>query len=91
MSAPQVAHGAEAYDFGRLSSVTDVGGDDGALLSAILAAHRVVRRVLFDLPHVVATARDVLERAGVQDRCEVVAGASSTRCRVPSTSTFWRR
>lgn len=76
MSAPRVARGvATAYDFGRFGSVVDVGGGEGALLSAILAAHPGVRGVLFDLPHVVATARDVLERAGVGGRCEVVGGS----------------
>ncbi len=34
-----------------------------------------MRGVLFDLPHVVAGAKDLLERAGVADRCEIVGGS----------------
>jgi hypothetical protein len=62
----------EAYDFSRFSVVVDVGGGQGALLAAVLAASPALRGVLFDQPSVVAGARVVLERAGVEDRCTVV-------------------
>ena len=52
-----------------------MGGGQGALLAAILAANPSLRGVLFDLPHVVAGAKDLLERAGVAERCEVVGGS----------------
>ena len=45
-------------------------GDDlagGALLAAILAQHLCVRSVLFDQPHVVASAATVLGAAGRQE------------------------
>jgi hypothetical protein len=64
----------EAYDFSRFSVVVDVGGGQGALLAAVLAASPALRGVLFDQPSVVAGARVVLERAGVEDRCTVVGG-----------------
>jgi hypothetical protein len=57
----------EAYDFGRFGTVVDVGGGNGALLSALLAANPGMRGVLFDQPHVVAGAQ-------VGDRCETVGG-----------------
>jgi len=63
-----------AYDFALFRCVVDVGGGQGALLSAILAKHRAVRGVLFDQPHVVAGAAQVLRAAGVADRCQVVGG-----------------
>jgi hypothetical protein len=65
----------EAYDFSRFASVVDVAGGQGALLAAILAAHLDMRGVLFDQPHVVARAAEVLRAAGVGDRCEVVGGS----------------
>lgn len=61
-----------AYDFGQFHTVVDIGGGNGAFLAALLARHPNVRGVLFDQPHVVAGAAQVLERAGVGERCDVV-------------------
>ena len=69
------AHLLEAYDFGGMRLVVDVGGGHGALLAAVLAANPRLRGVVFDQPHVVAGAPEVLEAAGVADRCEVVGGS----------------
>jgi len=68
---------AEAYDFGRLELVVDVGGGSGMLLAAILSRHPRVRGIVFDQPHVVnaPATRDLLSRAGVLDRCELVGGS----------------
>ncbi|MFI6564942.1 methyltransferase [Streptomyces sp. NPDC050534] len=56
------------------ASVTDVGGGDGTLLAAILAAHPHLRGVLFETPQGAAEAGPVLAAAGVAGRCEVVTG-----------------
>jgi hypothetical protein len=64
----------EAYDFGVFATVADVGGGRGAMLAAILSRYPQMRGVLFDQPQVVAGAPTLLARAGVADRCEVVAG-----------------
>jgi hypothetical protein len=64
----------DAYDFSRFSALVDVGGGQGALLAAILAANPGLRGILFDLPGVVAAADGVLEAAGVADRCTIVGG-----------------
>jgi hypothetical protein len=48
---------AVAYDFGAWGSIMDVGGGNGILLSYILKAHRNLRGVLADQPHVVERAR----------------------------------
>lgn len=63
-----------AYDFGRFGTVADIGGSEGPLLAAILAANPGVRGILFDRPHVVAGAPPVLAAAKVADRCMVVGG-----------------
>jgi hypothetical protein len=65
----------EAYDFGRFDTVVDVGGGQGALLAALLDRYPTLRGVLFDQPHVVAGAEQVLERAGVAGRCRVESGS----------------
>jgi hypothetical protein len=64
-----------SYDFSGIGVLLDVGGGEGALLAAILAANSSLRGILFDQPHVVGTAEALLERAGVVDRCEVVGGS----------------
>jgi hypothetical protein len=59
-------------DPGATGTVVDVGGGQGGLLTAILAANPRVRGVLFDLPHVVAG--QVISGAGFGDRCTCVGG-----------------
>lgn len=65
----------EAYDFGRFTTVVDVGGGRGALLAALLAEYPATRGVLFDQPHVAAMAEDALGAAGVADRCRIESGS----------------
>lgn len=63
-----------AYDFQRFACVVDVGGGHGALLAAILTKHPSMRGVVFDQPHVVTGAEQVLRKAGIANRCQVVGG-----------------
>lgn len=63
-----------AYDFSGIGVLADVGGGQGELLAAILAVNPSMRGILFDRPHVVAGAGEVMSRAGVADRYEVAAG-----------------
>jgi hypothetical protein len=63
-----------SVDFGRFSTVVDVGGGRGGFLRASLAAHSHLRGVLFDLPSVIEGAREGLEQAGLAGRCDLVAG-----------------
>jgi hypothetical protein len=65
----------DAYDFGRFTSVVDVGGGQGAFLAALLARHPTVRGVLFDQEHVVAAAQRILDEAGVTGRCRIMSGS----------------
>jgi precorrin-6B methylase 2 len=63
-----------AYDFSPLGCLVDVGGGQGSLLASILMANPGLRGILFDQPHVVARAEQVLRAAGIVDRCQVVPG-----------------
>ncbi|MBA2448838.1 MAG: methyltransferase [Chloroflexi bacterium] len=65
---------ADAYDLSQSKTIVDVGGGTGAFLAGILQANPWARGVLFDRPNVVAAAGGLLTRAGVADRCDVVAG-----------------
>ncbi len=64
----------DAFDFSRFARVADVGGGRGTLLATILRSCPEVRGVLFERPEILPGARDHLARAGVLDRCELVAG-----------------
>jgi hypothetical protein len=64
---------AASYDFSSWESLTDVGGGNGILLSHILKAHKSLRGVLADVPHVLERARqrgylsgDLASRATMQ-------------------------
>ena len=63
-------HGAEpaavaaAYDFSGLTTIIDVGGATGHLLTTILSSCSDARGILFDLPHVVRDAPPLIEARG---------------------------
>lgn len=69
---PQVVAG---IDWSRFVTVVDVGGGQGILLAAILAAHPGLRGHLVDLPPTAAAARDTFSAHGVADRVDVTAGS----------------
>jgi hypothetical protein len=64
-----------AYDFSRVDHIVDVGGSNGTLIAGLLAACPQATGTLLDLAHVTSGAGDVLEQAGVRQRCKVVAGS----------------
>ena len=63
-----------AYDFAAFDTIVDVGGGNGTLMAAILAATPALRGVVFDTPSGVAGATSRLEAAGVAGRSRVVPG-----------------
>jgi hypothetical protein len=71
-SALQAAAIVDAYDFSGFGTLMDVAGGHGLLLTTILAANPTLRGILAEQPHVVATARSILEESAVADRCTVV-------------------
>jgi SAM-dependent methyltransferase len=64
-----------AYNFSAFGRVVDIGGGQGVMIAAVLAAHTNTHGILFDRPDVVARAQPVLEAAGVARRCAVVGGS----------------
>jgi len=62
------------YDVSSVRTVVDVGGAHGVLLAAVLRANPTARGILFDLPHVIATAGEVIEAQGLSARCDLVSG-----------------
>ncbi|QOC90674.1 methyltransferase [Micromonospora craniellae] len=62
------------YDFGRFTSITDVGGGDGTLLAALLALHPHLTGTVFETSAGVARAEETIARTGLAGRCRAVAG-----------------
>jgi hypothetical protein len=63
-----------AYDFSPFGTIVDIGGGNGTLMVAILAAQDGPRGIVFDLPHARDGALERLSAAGLAARCEVVGG-----------------
>lgn len=64
----------EHLDLSTVGRIVDVGGGSGEVIAIILSRQADLRGVLFDQPHVVARAKEVLRAAGVADRCRIEAG-----------------
>ena len=64
----------QAYDFGGISHLMDVGGGAGELLGAIARHHPGMRGTVFDLPRCAEAAGRHLQQIGVSDRVAFVAG-----------------
>ena len=65
---------AAAVDLTDASSVVEVAGGTGQLLSVILRTHPTLRGILYELPDVEAEATALLAREGVGDRAEFLPG-----------------
>jgi predicted O-methyltransferase YrrM len=62
------------YDVSQAKNIVDVGGSHGMLLTALLQAAPTANGVLFDLPHVIEQAREVVGSLGLNDRVELRGG-----------------
>ncbi|MGH8728885.1 MAG: methyltransferase [Burkholderiales bacterium] len=73
-SAIENEHLVAAYDFSGIRTLVDVAGGHGTTLAAILRANPAMKGILFDMPHVIETARARLKGSGIENRIELVAG-----------------
>lgn len=64
-----------SYDFSRFATIVDVGGGRGANLVAMLRVAPQARGVLFDLPEVIAEARERLAEHALGERIRVDGGS----------------
>jgi len=64
-----------AYNFGNFKLIIDIGGGQGHLLSQILYKYRDSKAILFDQPHVIAGATELIKKVGVEDRCSIISGS----------------
>ena len=61
----------EAYDFSGIDTLIDIAGGHGRLLNGVLEANPSMRGVLFDLSHVIESAK---QTSTVSDRCDYATG-----------------
>jgi demethylspheroidene O-methyltransferase len=64
-----------AYDFSKHRCLLDVGGGQGAFLSAVAKVHTDLRLMLFDLPAVAQRARQRFDAAGLAGRVTCHGGS----------------
>jgi hypothetical protein len=64
----------DAYDFGDVQTLADIGGGNGLLLAAVLRRYPHMHGILFDLGHVVGRATATLRSLGLEERCSVIEG-----------------
>ena len=74
-TAPAARDMLQAYDFGRFSTLMDVGGSYGALLAAILQVRPRLTGQVFDLPSLHDASTAYLRRMGVADRARFTGGS----------------
>ncbi|MBI1852835.1 MAG: methyltransferase [Planctomycetes bacterium] len=72
---PETIGVAKSYDFSAFSTVVDVGGGTGNLLSAILRSAPRLAGILYDLPHVAEAARAKFAERELSDRLRIIAGS----------------
>lgn len=63
----------EAYSFGEIRSIVDVGGGHGLLLATILGRNPQLRGTLYDMPHVVKGAAGGPLKS-MMERCTIASG-----------------
>lgn len=60
----------QSFDFGRFNEVYDIGGGMGHFLSALMNKHPHIQGVLYDVPEVIAAARNTING----ERCRLLSG-----------------
>jgi len=75
MFIPETEAMIARFDFGRFSSLMDVGGGNGEVLLRVLEKFPHMTGTLFDLPHVVDRAAARIGASPAADRCATVGGS----------------
>ena len=59
----------DAYDFGGLKTIMDVGGGNGSMVRTILGKYPQARGIVADLPYIADQANAAIREAGMSERC----------------------
>ncbi|MCP4599908.1 MAG: methyltransferase [Proteobacteria bacterium] len=63
----------QVYDFTTVSTVTDVGGGTGGLMSALLQTFPTLKGSVAEQVHVLQQAEEFIKGVGLDERCELIA------------------
>ena len=74
LSAIVASEVAAHVDTSGMARAADIGGASGVIIAALLQKNPSLHGIVYDLPHVMASARQKLEAQGLLARCDVVAG-----------------
>ena len=67
-------HIVNAFDLSRFKVIADLGGATGHLAIAACQRYASMQGIVFDLPHALDLANDMVAKSGVSDRMAVVGG-----------------
>lgn len=73
-TATQTPAIVDGYPFGKFQHLVDVGGGDGTLLAAVLAANPRLRGTLSERAEALGAAAERLRATGTEERCALVEG-----------------
>lgn len=70
-----IQHVLPAYDFSTFKTIVDIGGGNGALLTAVLDKAPQASGIVFDEEYVVEETKKLLKQKGYDNRCGTAAGS----------------
>ncbi len=62
------------YDFSDISHIVDIGGGNGSMLTTLLSHYANMQGTIFDQPAVIEQTQSSIRSAGLQERCDTIAG-----------------
>ncbi len=65
----------DKYDFSQYKLIADIGGSHGLLVRRILAKHKEIKGILFDLPNVIDEVKDEFKNIDILKRCSLIKGS----------------
>jgi ubiquinone/menaquinone biosynthesis C-methylase UbiE len=72
---PETQAMIDAYDFGGIGTLVDIGGGNGSVITTVLKKYPALKGVLYDLPGVIERAKKNIAEQGLADRCRAVSGS----------------
>jgi len=64
----------QGYDYSNFNLIVDIGGGNGAMLTAILQAFPQAKGIIFDAPYVIEHTAKLLAQSPVANRCQALPG-----------------
>src|ERR1043166_1625729 len=72
---PETQAMIDAYDFGGIGTIADIGGGNGSVITAVLNKYPKLKGILYDLPGVIERAQKGIAEARLTSRCVLMPGS----------------